>query len=98
MGERILGFQNSAASVDAPHDLSTRQRKPLVPFTAVENPFRPRTITSAPSEMDAGAALRASAISVFSSAIRYSSTGAMDGYGVFSACTAAGRAAPGRPS
>src|ERR1700759_5104466 len=98
MGERILGFQNSAASVDAPHDLSTRQRKPLVPFTAVENLFRPRTITSAPSEMDAGAALRASAISVFSSAIRYSSTGAMPGYGALPACAAAGRVTADKPS
>src|SRR5579864_5858460 len=71
MGERTLGFQNSASSVAAPHDRSTRQRKPFVPFTVVVYPFVPSTITSAASETDAGAALRASAISEFPSAIKY---------------------------
>jgi hypothetical protein len=65
MGERTLGFQKSGSSVAAPHDRSTMQRKPFVPFTAVVYPFGPSTITSAPSETDAGAALRASAISEF---------------------------------
>jgi hypothetical protein len=45
--------------------------------------------------MDAGAALRANAISEFWSAIKYSSTGAMAGYAAFSACAAAWRVAPG---
>src|SRR5215475_3188515 len=51
MGERTLGFQKSGSSVAAPQDRSTRQRKPFVPFTAVEYPSCPSTITSAASEM-----------------------------------------------
>src|SRR5215469_17638674 len=85
-GARIFGFQNSALSVPCAHDLSTMQRKPLVPFTAVLYPSRPSTITSAPSEMEPGAALRASAISDCSSDIRYCSSGAMLGYLVFPSC------------
>src|SRR5579884_2755120 len=71
MGARTFGFQNSGSSVAAPHDRSTRQTKPLLPFTAVVYAFRPSTITSAASEMDGGAALRASAISECWSAGRY---------------------------
>src|SRR6266699_3688247 len=71
MGARTLGFQKSGSSVAAPHDRSTIQRKPFVPFTAVLYPFDSSTITSAPSETDAGAALRASAISEFPSGIKY---------------------------
>src|SRR5579862_247482 len=78
-GERTLGFQNSGSSVAAPQDRSTKQRKLFLPFTAVLYPSRSNTITSAPSEMDAGAALRANAISEFSSAIKYCSTGAITG-------------------
>src|SRR3954470_7612154 len=74
MGERTLGFQNSGSSLAAPHDRSTRHRKPFVPLTAVVNPLLPSTITSAPSEIDAGAALRARAISESRLAIRYEST------------------------
>src|SRR5580704_14526689 len=79
MGARTLGFQKFGSSVEAPHDRSTRQRKPLVPFTAVVYPFDPSTITSAASEMDGGAAVRASAISEFLSGIRYCSKGAIAG-------------------
>src|SRR5580700_8378900 len=79
MGARTLGFQNSGSLVAAPHDRSTRQRKPLVPFTAVAYPSRPSTITSAASEMDAGAAVRASAISEFWSGSKYRPRGAMAG-------------------
>src|SRR5262249_49809662 len=43
--------------------------------------------------MDGGAALRASAISAFRSAIRYWSSGAMLGYGVLASCARPGRAA-----
>src|SRR5579862_4053391 len=71
IGERTLGFQNSASSVEAPHDRSTRQRKPFVPFTADEYPWGPSTITSAASEMEGGAAVRASAISALLSEIKY---------------------------
>ena len=81
IGERTFGFQNSGSSVAAPHDRSTIQRKPFVPFAAAVNPFCPRTITSAPSAMDPGAAVRANAISDFSSGIKYSLTGAMAGSG-----------------
>src|SRR5580658_1026765 len=96
LGERTLGFQKSGASVDAAQPRSTIQRKPLVPFTAVVYPVGVSTITSAASAMDAGAALRARAISVFSSAIRYFSRGAMDGYGDLSACARAGMVAPAK--
>jgi len=41
------------------------------PFTAVAYLSLRSTITSAASEIDAGAALRASAISAFSSGIKY---------------------------
>src|SRR5690242_17284837 len=78
-GARTLGFQNSGSSVAAPQDRSTTQRKPFVPFTAVVYPCGPSTITSAASEIDAGAALRASAISELTSAVRYWSRGAMAG-------------------
>src|ERR1700722_18881378 len=79
MGERTFGFQKSGSSVVAPHDRSTIQRKPFVPFAATVNPFGPSTITSAPSAIDAGAAVRANAISDFSSGIKYSLTEAMAG-------------------
>src|SRR5215472_5274691 len=70
MGERTLGFQNSGSLVAAPQDRSTRQTKPLPPFTAVVYPACPSTITSAFFEMDAGAAVRASATSALLS-IKY---------------------------
>src|ERR1700679_2046490 len=98
IGVRTFGFQKSRSLVAAAHDLSTMQRKPFVPFTAVVYPFRPRTITSAASEMDAGAAVRARAISEFSSVIKYSSRGAMAGYAAFSACASACQVAPVRPT
>src|SRR5579863_8385028 len=63
IGDRTLGFQNSGSSVSAPHARSTRQRKPFLPVVAVVYPSRPSTITSASFAIDAGAALRASAIS-----------------------------------
>jgi hypothetical protein len=59
------------------------------------NPLFPSTITSAPSAIDDGAALWASAISEFWSAIKYSSTGAMAGYAAFFACAGAWRVPPG---
>jgi hypothetical protein len=71
MGARTLGFQNSGSSVAAPQDRSTMHKKPFVPFTAVAYPCGPSTITSAASEIDGGAAVRASAISEFTSGIRY---------------------------
>src|SRR5579871_1618114 len=77
IGARTFGFQKSGSSVSAPHDRSTMQRKPFVPLTAVVYPFGPRTITSAASETDAGAALRARAISEFWSGIRYWLIGAI---------------------
>src|SRR5580704_13954407 len=43
-------------------------------------------MTSASRETDSGAALRASVISAFRSAIRYWSSGAMLGYGVLGPC------------
>src|SRR5580704_3839371 len=79
MGARTLGFQKSRLSVAAPQDRSTRQTKPLVPLTVVANPSRPSTMTSAASEMGAGAAVRARAISEFWSGTKYRSRGAMAG-------------------
>src|SRR6185437_5138542 len=63
----------------------TIQRKPFVPFTAVVYPSCPSTITAAPSEIDLGAALRASAISALCG-IMYSLTGAIAGYEFFCVC------------
>src|SRR6185437_7406580 len=89
IGARTLGFQNSGSSVAAPHPRSTTQRKPFVPFTAVAYPPCRNTITSAPSEMDLGAPLRARAISALSG-IMYSLNGAIAGYALFFACASAG--------
>src|ERR1035438_8064578 len=55
MGERTLGFQNSGSSVAAPHDRSTRQRKPLLPFTAVAYAFSLDTMLSSFEAWLAGA-------------------------------------------
>src|SRR6516165_10130676 len=73
------------------------QRKPFVPFTAVLYPSRPSTMTSAPSEMELGAALRASAISAVRS-IRYCSIGAMVGYGIVASRAIAWYAVPSTTS
>src|SRR3954465_13212217 len=77
IGARTFGFQNSGLSLAAAHDRATRQRKPFLPFTAVVYPSVVSTITSASAEIDAGAALRASAISESLSGIRYWFRGAI---------------------
>src|SRR5215469_10800606 len=59
MGDRIFGFQNSGKSVAAPQPRSTTHTKPFLPCVLFMNPDRPRTITSASPEMEAGAPLRA---------------------------------------
>src|ERR1700677_2244360 len=97
IGLRTFGFQKSRSLVAAPHDLSTMQRKPFVPFCAVVYPSGLSTITSASSETDFGAAVRARAISAFRW-VKYCSAGAMLGYGVltswaFTSCAAAGYSA-----
>src|SRR5215813_13049261 len=84
IGARSLGFQKSGSSFPALHDRCTMHTKPFLPFTAVSKPLRLSTMISASSEMDLGAALRASAISASRSAIRYCSSGAMLGY--FASC------------
>ena len=68
---RIFEFQYSGSSLGFDQDRSTMQTKPFDPFTAVVYLSLRSTITSAASEIDAGAALRASAISAFSSGIKY---------------------------
>src|ERR1700758_3509091 len=83
IGPRILGFQNSGASDGDIHPRSTTHTKPFLPLIAVSYPLRARTKTSASLEIAAGAALRARAISVLRSAIRYCSSGAMLAYGPF---------------
>src|ERR1700761_2833045 len=93
MGARCFGFQKSEKSVEPDHPRCTMQTKPLLPLTAVVYPLRVRTSTSAASEMDFGAALRASAISAVWSGMRYWASGAMAGYGF---CARALDVAPGR--
>src|ERR1700760_2117221 len=95
MGARCFGFQKSEKSVEPDHPRCTMQTKPLLPLTAVVYPFRPSTRTSAASEIDLGAARRASAISAFWSGMRYGARGAMAGYGF---CARAGDVAPGKPT
>src|SRR5271170_7035063 len=78
-GARNLGFQKFGLSVAAPQPRSTRHMKPFLPGATVLYPSLVSTITSASPEMDGGAAVRASAISAFWSAIRYSLKGAIAG-------------------
>jgi hypothetical protein len=75
-GARVFGLQKSSSPKSLDQARSTMHTNPFFPFTAVSYPEAPRTITSALSEMDAGAALFAKAISALRS-IRYCSTGAM---------------------
>src|ERR1700731_2679414 len=72
MGALIFGFQNPGLSNGDIHDLSTRQVNPLVPLAAVSYPCGLRASMVALSEIAAGAALRASAISA-RSGMRYCS-------------------------
>src|SRR5436305_855522 len=74
IGARIFGFQNSFESKRAIHERSTTQTKLLLPFEANSKPFRPKTKISASAEIEAGAALRARAISSSLLAIRYCSS------------------------
>ena len=100
MGLRFLGFQNSGLVTGPANALPTAQTKPFLPRTATSKFFSPSTMTSASRDIDAGAALRASAISA-SRFIRYCAIGAMLGYGELLSCAGAccawiGHAAPNR--
>src|SRR5450432_3001101 len=79
LGERTLGFQNSASSNLSAQERSTMQTKSFLPLTAVSKPWPPSTSTSASAEIDGGAALRARAISSSRLAMRYCSLGAIVG-------------------
>src|SRR3984957_17619412 len=70
-GARNLGLQKFSLSVGAPQRRSTRHMKPFLPGAPDLYPSRGRPLTSASSEIEGGAAVRASAISSFWSAIKY---------------------------
>jgi hypothetical protein len=91
MGLRFFGFQNSGLFSGPANALPTAQTKPFLPRTAVSKFFRPSTTISASRDIDAGAAVRASAISA-SRSIRYSAIGAMLGYGDLVSCAFASSA------
>src|SRR5487761_2255479 len=98
MGLRFFGFQNSGLFSGPANALPTAHTKPFLPLTAISKFFSPSTMTSASRDIDAGAAVRASAISA-SRSIRYCAIGAMLGYGdlascAFVSCAWIGHAAP----
>src|SRR5512146_3200547 len=100
MGLRFFGFQNSTLLSGPPNALPTAQTYPFLPRTATSKFFGPSTRISASRDIDAGAAVRASAISA-SRSIWYCAIGAMVGYGDGLAgacvpCAWTGAAAPDR--
>src|SRR6516164_4134878 len=89
-GARNLGFQNSGSENGACQLRSTRQTNPFLPLTAVRYPPAVNTRISASLEIESGAAVRASVISVSGSLIKYCSSGAMLRYGCAPASRLAG--------
>src|ERR1700722_6927651 len=98
IGLRFLGVQNSALSNGFIHARSKMQTKPFLPSTAVSKPWGPRATTAASRDIDAGAAVRANAISALRSVIRYWLSGAMFGYAVLVSSACAHHAPPSTTS